>query len=213
MTRSPVRQRSSREGKLLWATGSTVAPRVVTSGPVSAPWSRARWSPTRSILASLDRSLQDHGPIDYFFMVSMSESTLAAPSAGLDRPKSTSVPTRVNSLLKPEAWDGVTWGGGTSSGAIDCENSSAILACGSSSGAISFCTAGIAGTPRSLVRILVAAGSVSRKSISLAPASVYFERDDTDQYMDALLTIFGDSPVACAGSRSSVICVPLAVPK
>ena len=75
---------------------------------------------------------------------------------------------------------------------MDCENSSAILACGSSSGATSFCTAGIAGMPRSVVSTLVAAGSVSKKSISLALASTCFERDDTDQYMDALLTIFGD---------------------
>ena len=72
----------------------------------------------------------------------------------------------MNSALKPEALGGVTWGGGTSSGEIDCVNSSAILACGSSSGATSFCTAGIAGMPRSVVRTLVAAGSVSKKSIS-----------------------------------------------
>src|SRR4029453_3747369 len=143
----------------------------------------------------------------------MIASTLFAPSTGLDRPKSTSVATGVNSALKPEAFDGVTWGGVTSSGAIDCGKASAALGCGASRGAISFCTAGIAGMPRSVVRILVAAGSVSRKSISLALASAFFERDDTDQYMDALLTIFDDSPLACAGIRSSFISVPLAVPK
>ena len=66
--------------------------------------------------------------------------------------------------------------------------------------------------PRSVVRILVAAGSVSRKSISLALASGCSERADTDQYMEALLTIF-DSPVAWAGIRSSFISVPLAAPK
>jgi hypothetical protein len=131
-----------------------------------------------------------------YFMLWMIESTLVAPSAGLDLPKSTSVATGVNSLLKPEALGGVTWGGGTSSDAIDCEKSSAILACGSSNGATSFCTAGIAGMPRSVVSTLVAAGSVSKKSISLALASGCFERDDADQYMDALSTIFGDSPFA-----------------
>jgi hypothetical protein len=67
--------------------------------------------------------------------------------------------------------------------------------------------------PRSVVRTLVAAGSVSKKSMSLALASGCFVRDDTDQYMDALLTIFGDSPLACAGIRSSFISVPLAALK
>ena len=43
-----------------------------------------------------------------------------------------------------------------------------------------------------MVRTLVAAGSVSGKSISLALASACSDCDDTDQYMDALLTIFGD---------------------
>src|SRR3954465_6129860 len=126
----------------------------------------------------------------------MIERTLAAPSAGLVLPKSTSVAAGMNSGLNPEAFAGVTWGGGTSSGAIDWENSSATLACGSSSGATSFCTAGIAGIPRSVVSTLVAAGSVSKKSTSLAPTSVCFERADTDQYMDALLTMSGDSPLA-----------------
>jgi hypothetical protein len=54
---------------------------------------------------------------------------------------------------------------------------------------------------------------VSKKSISFAPASVFFDCADSDQYMEALLTIFGDSPFACAGTRSSFISVPLAVPK
>src|SRR4051812_40996118 len=156
--------------------------------------------------------LREHRAIDYF-MPWMIERTLLAPSAELVLPKSTSVATGVNSLLKPEALAGVTWGGGTSSGAIDCENWSATLACASRSGATSFCTAGIAGMPRSVVRTFVAAGSVSKKSTSFALASVCFERDDTDQYMDALFTIFGESPVVCAGSRSSFNSVPLAVPK
>jgi hypothetical protein len=42
-------------------------------------------------------------PTDYF-MLSMIESTLVAPSAGLVRPKSTSVPTGMNSAPKPEAF-------------------------------------------------------------------------------------------------------------
>ncbi len=43
-----------------------------------------------------------------YFMLWIIESTLVAPSAGLDLPKSTSVATGVNSLLKPEALGGVT---------------------------------------------------------------------------------------------------------
>ena len=60
-----------------------------------------------SILAA-EPSLQDHGPTTTYFMLWIIESTLAAPSAGLDLPKSTSVATGVNSVLKPDALGGVT---------------------------------------------------------------------------------------------------------
>ena len=46
----------------------------------------------------------------------MMSNVLVAPSAGLVRPKITSVAVAVNSVPKPDAFGGVTWGGATSSG-------------------------------------------------------------------------------------------------
>src|SRR5215210_6320526 len=68
----------------------------------------------------------------------------------------------------------------------------------------------MAGTPRSTLRILTAAGSVIKKLTSLAASSVCSPRAAIDQYIDALLTIRGDSPDFWAGSLNNFISVPLA---
>ena len=61
-----------------------------------------------------------------------------------------------------------------------------------------------------MVSTLVAAGSVSRKSISFALSAGCSVREAIDQYIEALFTIFGDSPLAWAGIRSSLSSFPLA---
>ena len=68
----------------------------------------------------------------------------------------------------------------------------------------------MAGTPRSTLRIFVAAGSVIKKLTSLAASAECSPPSGSDQYIDALLTIRGDSPDTCAGSLSSCRSLPLA---
>ena len=64
-----------------------------------------------------------------------------------------------------------------------------------------------------MVSTLVAAGSVSRKSISFALSAGCSVREAIDQYIEALFTIFGDYPLAWAGIRSSFSSFPLAAAK
>ena len=70
-------------------------------------WTRSRMPTPLAILAS-GRDCRTTARSTTYFMLWIIESTLVAPSAGLDLPKSTSVATGVNSLLKPEALGGVT---------------------------------------------------------------------------------------------------------